>query len=192
MTRRTLIQRLFLILGISPFGPKEPWPGRVAEAGPRPVRPLLDPTPESGTLSKAEMDDLVAFAEVLVGDGTLPLVERGYLVEHIEDRMRRSPGYPSLYRTTVKTLERLAGRRFASLETRERLEVIARHRLAVSEIWPDENLGRFPDAIRALRKRAVPDLIGGYYASPAGWAVVGYEVFPGRCGDLTRYARPEN
>ena len=192
MTRRTLIQRLFLILGISPFGPREPWPARVAEAGPRPVRPLFDPTPESGTLSKAEMDDLVAFAEVLVGDGTLPLVERGYLVEHIEDRMRRSPGYLSLYRTTVRTLERLAGHRFASREIRERLEVIARHRLAVSDIWPGEDLGRFPVQIRALRKRAVPDLIGGYYASPAGWAVVGYEVFPGRCGDLTRYARPES
>ena len=156
------------------------------------MRPPLDTTPERSALSKAEMDDLVAFAEVLVGDETLPLDERGYLVEHIEDRVKRRPGYLSLYRTTVKTLERLAGRRFASREIRERLEVVARHRLSVSDILPGEDLGRFPVEVRALRRRAVPDLIGGYYASPAGWAVVGYQVFPGRCGDLTRYARPES
>ena len=37
--------------------------------------------------------------------------------------------------------------------------------------------------MRIVRTRAVPDLIGGYYGSPAGWAVVGYQSFPGRCGD---------
>jgi hypothetical protein len=37
----------------------------------------------------------------------------------------------------------------------------------------------------------VRDLVGGYYNSPAGWAVVGYAHFPGRCGDLGRYVRPE-
>lgn len=192
MTRRTLIQRLFLILGISPSGPPASWAGRVAEAGPRPGRPPLDPAPGRGTLSATEMDDLIALGEVLVGDGTLALPERGYLVEHIEDRLRRSPAYLSLYRTAVSALARLAGRRFARLEIGERREVIVRHRLAVSEIWPDEDLGRFPAEMRALRKRAVPDLIGGYFASPAGWAAVGYAVFPGRCGDLTRYTRPES
>jgi len=42
-----------------------------------------------------------------------------------------------------------------------------------------------------VREKAVPDLINGYWRSPAGWAAVGYGVFPGRCGDLTRYTRPE-
>jgi len=46
--------------------------------------------------------------------------------------------------------------------------------------------------MRAIRTRAVPDLIGGYYGSPAGWAVVGYTTFPGRCEDLTRYVRAES
>ncbi len=64
--------------------------------------------------------------------------------------------------------------------------------LAASGVRPGEDLGRFPDEMRSLRTRAVPDLIGGYYASPAGWAAVGYDTFPGRCGELTRYTRPES
>src|SRR2546422_1875618 len=31
---------------------------------------------------------------------------------------------------------------------------------------------------------ALPIFLAGYYGSPAGWAVVGYATFPGRCGDL--------
>jgi hypothetical protein len=42
-----------------------------------------------------------------------------------------------------------------------------------------------------VRTRVIPDLIEGYWGSPAGWAAVGYEAFPGRCGDLTRYTRSE-
>ncbi len=91
----------------------------------------------------------------------------------------------------MRTLERLAGRRLASLEIQQRTELIARHRLAVSLVRPDEDLGPFPEEVRTLRTRIVPDLIGGYYNSPAGWAAVGYDTFPGRCGDLTRYGRSE-
>ena len=92
----------------------------------------------------------------------------------------------------VSTLQRLAGRRFASLEIRERAELIGRHRLTASHVWPGEDLGPFPEEMRALRMRIVKDLIGGYYGSSAGWAVVGYQTFPGRCGDLTRYTRAES
>ncbi len=138
------------------------------------------------------MEDLVAFAEVLVEGRTLAPAERGYLVEHIEDRTRRSPEYLSLYRTTARTLERLAGRRVASLEIRERIELVARHRLGDPRVLPGEDLGPLAEEVRALRRRAATDLIEGYYRSPGGWAVVGYATFPGRCGDLTRYTRPES
>lgn len=192
MTRRSLLQRLLLIVGIDAAGLTGCVSRRAGVPVSEPVPAALDPPPEPGSLSSAELEDLVAFAEVLVEGRTLALDERGYVVEHIEDRTRRSAEYLSLYRTTVNTLERLAGRRVASLEIRERIELAARHRLGDPRVMPGEDLGPFAEEVRALRKRTVRDLIEGYYRSPAGWAVVDYATFPGRCGDLTRYTRPES
>jgi hypothetical protein len=42
-----------------------------------------------------------------------------------------------------------------------------------------------------VRALAVPELIAGYYRCAAGWAVVGYVAYPGRCGDPRRYTRAE-
>ena len=192
MTRRSFIQRALLLLGIGPAGSVGCAAGRSVDGASPPTGVDLGPTSATGTLSRAGMEDLVALGEALVEGRTLAPAERRYLVEHIEDRTARSPGYLALYGTTVNTLERLAGRRWASLAMRERLELVARHRLGVSQVRPGEELGRFPPEMRALRTRAVPDLIRGYYGSPAGWAVVGYDTFPGRCGDLTRYTRAES
>jgi len=155
-------------------------------------RPAAEVVSRPEKLSSAELEDLVAFAEVLVEGRTLTPAERGYLLEHIEDRTTRTPAYLSLYRAAVSTLDRLGGRRVASLEVQERIELVVRHRLAASEVRPEEDLGSFPEQTRSLRTKVVPDLIGGYYGSPAGWGAVGYETFPGRCGDLTRYVRPES
>jgi hypothetical protein len=139
------------------------------------------------------VDDLLAFGEVLVAGSTpLPPGERALLVAHIEQRLPQGGGYyADLYRTTVGLLARLAGVRFALLDAADRAALVTRHRLAIADVHPDEPLGAFADEVRAVRTRAVPDLIGGYYASEAGWGVVGYNAFPGRCGDLARYTRAE-
>jgi hypothetical protein len=142
-------------------------------------------------LADAEREDLIAFGEALLEGRTLTLAERRYLLAHLEDRTQRSPRDLWLYRTAATALERLAGGRFASLELWERIELIVRYRLAAPQVWPGEELGPVPDETRTLRTLVVPDLVGGYYASPAGWQVVGYETFPGRCGTLTRYTEPE-
>src|SRR5205814_4388207 len=122
-------------------------------AGPRSAAAVSES--ETGTLSSADLEDLVAFGEVLVGSGTLAPAERRDLVEHIEDRARDSPQYLSIYRTSVNALARLAGRRFAGLGTRERTELVARHRLGASQVWPGEDLGPFPEETRIVRTRAV-------------------------------------
>jgi hypothetical protein len=189
VTRRSLIQRALLLLGIEPVALIGCASRRIASEGSRPAELMLDQPSESGALSTGEMESLAAFGEVLVEGRALPPAERRYLLEHIEDRTR-SPEYLSLYRGAASTLDRLAGRRFASLEVHERIDLIARYRLA-APVRPGENLGPFADEIRTLQIRTTRDLIRGYYASPAGWAVVSYDSFPGRCGDLTRYTRPE-
>ena len=106
--------------------------------------------------------------------------------------LRASRDYLELCRTTVSLLRRLAGRRFSSLDMTERIELMTRHRLNSTDVPPEDDLGPFADDTRAVRTRARRDLIADYYNSPAGWAVVGYDVFPGRCGDLGRYTRPES
>jgi hypothetical protein len=180
VTRRRLIQRALLILGIVPTGV-------IGCAAPRAADRAA-----ASELSNAELEALIAFGEALVEGRTLSLAERRPLVEHIEDRMKHRPGGLSLYRTTVSTLDRLAGRRFASLEVGERIQLIARHRLARAPGSREEELGPLPAEIRTIQLRVVPDVIRSYYGSPAGWAVVGYPTFPGRCGNLTRYTRAES
>ena len=185
MTRRGLLRRLLLTLSVQSI---IPWQGagrRSVEAAQLTPRPAEPPTE---TLSPQDLDDLVAFAEVVVGPGPLSPIERGYLVEHIGYRAHRASGYYlSLYRTTVGLLNRLAEGRFSRLDLGQRNSLVTRHRLNSPRVWPDEDLGPFPDDARAVRARVVADLIGGYYGSPAGWAIVGYDAFPGQCSDLVRY-----
>jgi hypothetical protein len=186
-----VLHALLLALGFHPGAQLLGGGRQAAEAAARLAGPV-DRGFGSATLSRVELEDLVAFAEtLLVEDRVLLPLERRDLVEHVEYRVARDVYYLSLYRTTVSVLERLAGARFATLEGPRRIELVTRHRLASPRVRPDEPLGPHADDTREVRTRAVPDLIAGYYNSPAGWAVVGYDVFPGQCGDLDRYTRPE-
>jgi len=191
-TRRGLLQGLVALFGFDPPGHAR-WLGGRARAGDAFAAASPDAETNAGRLTREGIEDLVALAEILVADGSLPAGERAYLVQHVEMRTTQGGGYYlSLYRTTVSLLGHLAGTPFSRLEVEERMALVTRHRLNVSELGAREVLGLFPDEMRQVRTRAVPDLVGGYYASPAGWAVVGYDAaFPGRCGDPMRYTRPE-
>jgi hypothetical protein len=155
------------------------------------LRPRVDSSSPTGKLSEDEKNNLVAFAEVLVEGRTLSIAERGYLIEHIDYRTGGTPGYLSLYRMTASLLDRLAHTRFSTLDLHNRKEVMTHHRLTSYDVRMREYLLPFYRPELAVRMLAVPDLITGYYRSPAGWAVVGYEAFPGRCSNLIRYTRPE-
>lgn len=191
LSRRALLRSAVLALGVEPGGVLDLLRQRVqglaaclgaeAHAAPPPSR-----------LSESELEDLIAFAELLVEGKALSPVERAPLIENIAERSAREPDYLELYRTTVSLLQRLAGRRFSSLGLTERIALMARHRLNSTDVRPGDDLGPFADDTRAVRTRALRDLIADYYNSPAGWAVVGYDVFPGKCGDLARYTRPES
>src|SRR6266540_3644177 len=152
----------------------------------------LDSSSPTARLSGDEIENLVGLAEVLVQGRTLSPSERAHLVESINERTLSTPGYLSLYRLTASLLDRLAQTRFANLSLPQRAEIVLRHRLV-----PDGEPGTSspppssPEPEVAVRALAVPELIASYYRSPAGWAVVGYESFPGRCSSLDRYTRPE-
>lgn len=191
MTRRRLLQVLGVVVGAIVAALLAWRPSALVSRIAAAFRPRLDLSSPTGALSPSELATVVAFGEILVDGGTLPTLERGYLVEHVDDRTRRIPGFLALYRTTAELLDGLAGVPFATLAADERTRLMTDHRLTVSEVTTRELLVPCSRRQLTVRALAVPDLLLGYYTSPAGWAVVGYDTFPGRCGDLTRYTRPE-
>jgi hypothetical protein len=188
VTRRSLIQRALLVLGLDTAA----LVGCVSHRRTGGSAPTTAPD-KTLSLLETEMECLVAFGEALVEGRTLGPAERRALVEHIMDQSQRVPGYVSLYRTTVRTLDRTARRPFTSLTIDERVTLIAREGMVSSPptTAQEEDLVSQSAEVRTVRTLVVPDLIRGYYASAGGWAVVGYETFPGRCGNLTRYTRAE-
>jgi len=155
------------------------------------LRPRLATESPTGSLSSAELTTLISFGEVLVDSRDLTDEEKDYLRQHIDDRTRNDRGYLSLYRRTSSLLDKLAGKEFSKLPRENRSELLREHRLISSSVSATECLLPFNREKLTVRTLAVPDLLAGYYRSPAGWAVVGYESFPGRCGELSRYVRPE-
>jgi hypothetical protein len=151
------------------------------------------PTATSGgpPISGAELGALVAFAEVLVDARLLSNDTRRELTDHLIDSARGDAEQRALYVATARLLDRLAGRSFAALTVAERVALVDRQRLNVPPLTAYESAGAIPDETRDVRTRVVPDLISACWRSPGGWDAVGYAAFPGRCGDLARYTRPE-
>lgn len=149
------------------------------------------PAPETIGLAPTEIESLVGFGEVLVVGRILSSAERDDLVEHIVDSAQGDPDTLALFRATAALLDRLAGGSFARLEIAERIALVSHHRLDVRGAPSDRELAHLGADAKAVREKVVPELIHGYWSSPAGWTAVAYATFPGRCGDLARYTRPE-
>jgi hypothetical protein len=179
--RRALLQAAAALLAAEAAGALEPAPTDAGLRGPR--------TPSAGApLSPDELDDLAALAGILVAEGPLAPDEREHVLDHVRHRAAAAAHHASVYRQAVRRLERLGGARFAALSPRRQLDLVRRH--LGSPALPPADAARGDAGSRAL-VIAARDLIAGYYRSPAGWAAVGAGAYPGRCGDLDRYTRPE-
>jgi hypothetical protein len=155
------------------------------------LRPRLDASAPTGTLPEHERDTILAFGEVLAADRALSPAERRSYGEHIDEQTRSTPGQLAAFRLAAELLDRLAGTSFSSLDIGERVALVARHGLAAHRVSTTEYLLPFRRQELTARVLAVPELIAGYYRCAAGWAVVGYAAYPGRCQDPRRYTRPE-
>jgi hypothetical protein len=191
MTRRLALRRLLLGLWSAATAVACGFTGGSRTSGERSARDGTGSSTELTPLSAVELATLLAFGEVIVEGRALSPAERDELAERVEESARRNPDQLSSYRTAAATLDRLAGARFARLELSGRAKLVARHRLDVRIVQPDEDPGALGTEVRTVRTKTVPDLIDAYWSSPTGWAAVGYATFPGRCGDLSRYTRPE-
>jgi hypothetical protein len=123
-----------------------------------------------------------------VDDRALSTEARRDLAAHLAGSAREDAAQRVRYASTARLLDRLAGRRFATLDLATRREIVERHRLHHRAVAAAEQPGSDTDEVRA---NVVPDLIRAFWNSPAGWAVVGYSAFPGRCSDLARYTAAE-
>jgi hypothetical protein len=192
MTRRnflrSLVSFLLAVLALASFSRPKQWVYNFANR----FRPRLDPLSPRGTLSKHEIDALVAFGETLIGEKPFSEAEKEYLRGHIDYQTKNTPGFFSAYRLTANLLQDMTSSgEFVKLAVRERIDLLKRHDLLSYDVQAREYLSPFHRQELTTRTLIIPDLIGGYYASPAGWAVVRYDTFPGRCGDLSLYTRPE-
>jgi hypothetical protein len=153
------------------------------------LAPRIDRSSQPGRLSRREMDAVLAYAEVLVSDTVLSGAARAGLEDYVTDRSEHEPGYCALYRLAVDVLDEAAGGDFAARPPDERRRAVHRRHLDQYDVrarhwfWPGD---RRSLTVRALAAR---DLMTGYFLSPPGWALVGYDAFPGRCRDLSDYTR---
>lgn len=192
MTRRDLLQTLGVVLrgALALLFPA--CAGRREAAVTGSSAPLLETPSSTAKLLANETENLVALAEVLVQGRPLSPSEREELVEAVNERTLIAPGYLQLYRLTASFLDQLVNTRFSHLSLPERTEVVLRHRLVPdSERETSSRPLSLSEPEDAVRRVAVRELIACYYRSPAGWALVAYKSFPGRCGDLLRYTHPE-
>lgn len=185
MTRRLLLQAALGAIWIATAGAcLLPVRVRAARAGlPATARPAVAP------LTADEVETLVALAESAADDRPLSPEWRRDLAQEITESARDNTDERAAYRTAAALVDRLAGRRFAGVDFAERVALVTRQGLHVSGVPPGEPPGDFPEERQAVRTRAIPALIAAYWRSPAGWAAVDYDAFPGRCSDLTRYTR---
>ncbi|WP_437960434.1 hypothetical protein WME76_12855 [Sorangium sp. So ce119] len=163
------------------------------------LQPTLDPEAPTGVLSDAQHEIVYALFQVLAADEGFP---REQVRRHVDARTRAEPGYLREYAAAVALLEaatarRHPGRAFTALSAEARDAVLRsilrpypsarrepawRRRLKLTsenlDVARGATIGGRP--ARRFRLHVVRDLLVYYYTTAAGWAVVGYDAFPGR------------
>lgn len=153
------------------------------------LAPRIDRTSPPGRLSRREMDALLAYGEVLVSDTALSPAARAELELHVRERSEHEAGYHALYRLAVEVLDETVGGDFAARTPDERRRAVRRRGLHRYDVRPRHYLWPIDRRSLTVRALAARDLVAGYFLSAPGWALVGYDAFPGRCRDLSDYTR---
>lgn len=163
------------------------------------VVPQLDITFPLGLLQDLEMHTVIALGEVLAPEEYVP--PANFYSEKINSITQKQPGFLKEYQravvllntTTTAHFGRGTARRFEELHRVERDEVL--RKLLWQYRGDDlirqkvEKITASQDAL-ALRIYVMGPLIEHYYRSPHGWAVLGYESFPGQPHDPRAYTLP--
>jgi len=164
------------------------------------ILPKLDTAYPLGVLQDIEMRIIVVLGETLVAPESTPPVN--FFIDYVNAVTQNQPGFLKEFQraaalldaTSVDLFGQSARLRFAALPLTQRDKVLrallwqySGSDLIVPKV---EKLAASRDAL-ALRMYVMRPLIEHYYRSPYGWAIVGYESFPGRPPlDPRAYTRP--
>jgi len=165
------------------------------------VVPRLDTTYPLGVLQDAQMRNIVALGETVVAPAPLPPAD--FFRDYVNAITATQGGFLKEFRRASATLSIASARLFAQdggLPEFADLPLARRDEVLRALLWqyPDqdfilrklEKLAASRDAL-ALRVHVMTPLIERYYRSSYGWAVVGYESFPGQPpSDPRAYTKP--
>jgi len=153
------------------------------------ILPKLDSTYPLGVLQDMDMRNIVALGDTLVAPGYTPPVD--FFHDFVNAETRSQPGFLKEYQRAAALLNATSADLFgqgAQLQFAD-LSGPRRDKVLQTQLWQYsgrnrivpkvEKLAASRDAL-ALRMYVVSPLIEHYYRSPYGWAIVGYESFPGR------------
>jgi len=164
----------------------------------------VDQRTGAGSLSPDLETRLWAVALVLLPSQVDPRGKSAVL-EHFRWRAAESPGYRQAFIDAVELTDQETRRQFPTstafggLPRGQANEVL---RSLLDGIPPKPRLRHVPiDVVRfwlsptyrervGLRHHFVNEVLSAYYHSGAGWALVGYDTYPGVCGGLNSYSRP--
>jgi hypothetical protein len=163
--------------------------------------PELDTTYPLGVLPDEDMRNIVALGETLVAPESVPPVD--FFHDYVNAVTQSERGLLKEYECASELLNRSSAGLFVQGAARQQfaeLPLSRRDKVLQALLWQYsgsdrivpkvEKLAASRDAL-ALRMYIMGPLIEHYYRSPYGWAVVGYESFPGRPPlDPKAYTRP--
>lgn len=164
------------------------------------ILPKLDTAYPLGILQDIEMRDIAALGETLVAPESMPPVN--FFIDYVNAVTQNQPGFLKEYQHAAALLNTAsadflgkdARLHFAALSLPQRDKVLRALLWQYSGsdlIVPKVEKIVASQHVLALRKYVMSPLIRHYYRSPYGWAIVGYESFPGRPPlDPRAYTRP--
>lgn len=155
---------------------------------------ILRANTPTGELSEEESLIIFALTQVITNDSTIKLVPCRHFVN---EKTRETPGVLDAYRRSARLLEESSHRHFS--KGFSSLSMAERDRLLHWLLIPYPHDERLPvwlrrarllphklsllletGALRSLRHHVMPELLSWYYTTERGWAVVGWNEFPGK------------
>ena len=164
------------------------------------ILPKLDTAYPLGVLQDMEMRNIVALGEMLVAPESTPPMN--FFFDYVNAVTKYQPGFLKEFQraavlldtTTVDLFGQSTRLHFAALPLTQRAKVLRALLWQYSGsdlIIPKVEKIVASQHVLALRMYVMGPLIEHYYRSPYGWAIVGYESFPGRPPlDPRAYTRP--
>lgn len=162
------------------------------------IRPELDVAYPRGVLEDAEMRSIIALGETLAPPEFAP--SDSFFRKHVDVVTQSQPGLLREYRRAAALLNTKTAQAYGKDTLFQALAPAERDKVLETVLWRFdasdrilrklEKLAASRDAL-ALRIYIAGPLIEHYYRSSYGWAVVGYESYPGRPPlDPRAYTKP--